>query len=290
MITCCGDDSRDDFLQEFLVYFDADIVDSIYEHGEMKNVVLINSNTVFTSTDDTVIIYTDLIPLGYVLEFPKNYFNSHSVIFGTPCDKLLMFNQFPYRKRNLIIELARMLKDAKTIDSEVVLVKTHRRFSATDILTFDDTLNIALTDYAKIADRTSLYSFGDDKTSLFWIKASLKKNLCHQYIAALDECMSKFNAEFDVKFAASLGLRLKANESILNTEFDIEPFVLKESEKLYVYFLNDIMLWDNKFDDFLKDLKTHFAGDYKSIELQKYLREEINERLMVVLNSINVGG
>ncbi|MDR0920340.1 MAG: hypothetical protein LBM93_14035 [Oscillospiraceae bacterium] len=288
IITCCGDESRDDFLQEFLMYSDGSIVETIFENGEAKNVVFINSNTRFESNKDTVVIPTELIPLGYVLEFPSDYFNGHSVLFGVCCDKLLMFNQFPYRKRHLIIELARMLKDVKTIDSEVVLMRTKRRFAATDIMTFEDTIDIALKDYAKIADRVSLYSTGEDKTNLFWIKASLQRNMKHRYIAAIDECMKKFNSEFDVKYAAGLGLRLVTNESILSKEPIIEEYILQETKRLYLYFLKDIMLWDNKAYEFLEDMTEHFKGIYKNNELKNYIHDKINERLLAILHQVSV--
>jgi hypothetical protein len=288
IITCCGDESREDFLQEFLNYVDEDIVDSIYERGEQKSVVFVNSNAQFEPMDNIVIIHTDLIPLGFMLEFPDNYFNPNSIIFNEPCNKLLMFNQFPYRKRNLVIELARMLKEVKTIDSEVVLVRTKRRFAATDIISFEDTLNIALTDYAKIADRVSQYTTGDDKTDLFWIKATLQRNMQHQYLNALDECMARFNSEFNVKYSAGIGLRLKAKETLLPAETDVENYVLEEAKSLYLYFLNDVVLWDNGVESFLEDFKAYFGGELKNDEVKEYLREQINERLLVILRSIDI--
>jgi hypothetical protein len=110
----------------------------------------------------------------------------------------------------------------------------------------------------------------------------------HQYLNALDECMAKFNSEFNVRYSAGIGLRLKAIETLLPADTDIKDYILNEAKNLYLYFLNEVMLWDNGVEVFLKDFEEYFDGKFKNDEVKDYLQKQINERLLVILHSIDI--
>lgn len=288
IITCCGDEARAIFQEEFLEDVHESITDKLYSSGELKSVVFTSTELELPQNDTVLIIQSDKVPTGIILEFPRDVFNSHSVVFGSPCDKLLMFNRFPYRKRSLVVKLAEMTTQTAVIDSEVVLMKVDRRFAATDILSFDDTLEIAIADYGKIANRVYQYQRGDDKTKLFCVKANMLCNFRHRYLASIDEALSRFHTEFEFKYASLIGLPLKKQESILADEAeDITELINLRIKDMYTYFLKDINFDKKASEAFLNGIIRHYNNEkYTSDGLRDYLRDELSSKINSFLTRI----
>lgn len=257
--------------------------EDVYVVSEKK---LLNQNVYFSSK----------LPLATTLFFPKEG-SSLDISFNSN-DKLVVFDEFPYRTQEEIEILRNFLNKNNVVYCEIVLVQNNRTFLESDITTEQMALNEAMDIYNKEKLCVKPYVIGKNFDFLFWEcnydilsnSMMLKKRIANVY--------ERISVEFDIDYELEYLMELElycSNRKVLDSFFAFEQCknsknVLKRYvqnstsyfwgsmdniyvqfvKNLYYKYMEEIAIWNiNKdFSLLYKDVNEKFAeyvGDSKSI-------------------------
>lgn len=255
-IVIIGDKSRYQFLRHLV---------SSTQNDLQTEYLLKNSITVLNSSkgNEENVFYSHCIPLGVSLYFPSDDEINFDLISYSHLDKILIFDEFPYRTASEVESLEKNFYQA--LECQVVIVVNKRVGISTDLDSEENEAKKAQQIYEENNISTCIYDFGKIPDFLFYkynrneqTSTQLRQTLDH----VRDSVLNDFKDLFDIYLSKSM------EDSIITISLSkfFEYRIDDEDELRH----NALMCFINHaFDEYLGSRKTPFVKFYESLYRQQ---------------------
>lgn len=198
--------------------------------------------------------YSTRIPLGTEIVFPSEFTAS-----AFPCemnDKILLFDEFPYRTESEIAQYKQYIENNRTLDCSIIIVDNHVETLETDITDMKQAISDAVQKYQSEGFFVSVYDIGKDKTDFLFRKLETLKidNETEYALKVISNGRSKLKITFDISYKRALML-----------EADIYA-----GNPNFIYILGSLMKYDKRmreqyaFGVLERTVCDYFWGDSKN--------------------------
>ena len=166
-----GDKSRYQFLRKII---DDENMNLQTEVLSEKNIEIM-SETInnIDNPKERVFYFSKKLPLHTTLFFPSEI--NMSSEYGAN-DKILFFDEFPYRTAIGMENIKNIFKKNPEIDFEIILIKNNRKNFQSDLSNEEEAIEIAVKEYYLEKFRVKVVNFEDNYDFLFWNFEGFIKN------------------------------------------------------------------------------------------------------------------
>lgn len=276
-----GDKSRYQFLRKIIDDENMNLQTEVLSEKDLE-IVSEKVNNV-DNLNEKVIYLSKKLPLYTTLFFPSEI-NMSSKYEAN--DKILFFDEFPYRTAIGMENIKNIFKKNPEIDFEIILIKNNRKNFQSDLSNEEEAIEIAVKEYYLEKFRVKVVNFEDNYDFLFWnfegfIKNSnifinnlkeLKNNIeiffeieyemeCIQIDEKLSEQLLdsfvKYKESFVNKNDIMYSLKKNVSDYFFKSDYNYKQF-FRFSEELYLKYIDNICIWNKEKD--LKKLKSEFEN------------------------------
>ena len=276
-----GDKSRYQFLRE--------LIDNSIKNINLKTEILSEKDIEIKSeykninqTEEKKILVSKKIPLNTVLFFPSEVSTNNKFEAN---DKILFFDEFPYRTATGIENIKNILKKNPNVNFEIILIKNNRKSLQSDLSNEKEAFEKAFKEYNFEKFKIKKVTLENNYRFLFWDFKEVIQNT-NIFMNDLKEIKKSINILFDVEYDFEyIQIDEKLSEQLLDSFVKYKDIrndstyslrnithLLKEnvldyffqndynykhffqfSENLYLKYIEKICIWDKERE--LKKLK-----------------------------------
>lgn len=251
-----GDKSRYQFLRQLV---------SSTQNNLQTEYLLKNSITVSNNSKGNVenVFYSHCIPLGVSLYFPSDDEINFDLISYSHLDKILIFDEFPYRTASEVESLEKNFYQA--FECQVVIVINKRVGISTDLDSEENEAKKAQQLYEENNIPACIYDF-DKKTDFLFYKYNQNEQISTHLRQTLDHVRDSVLNDFKDLFDIYLSKSMEDPISTISFSKFFEYRIDDEDELRH----NALLCFINHaFDEYLGSRKTMFVKFYESLYSQQ---------------------
>ena len=190
-----GDKSRYQFLRE--------LIDNSIKNINLKTEILSEKDIEIKSeykninqTEEKKILVSKKIPLNTVLFFPSEVSTNNKFESN---DKILFFDEFPYRTATGIENIKNILKKNPNVNFEIILIKNNRKSLQSDLSNEKEAFEKAFKEYNFEKFKIKKVTLENNYRFLFWDFKEVIQNT-NIFMNDLKEIKKSINILFDVEY------------------------------------------------------------------------------------------
>lgn len=242
-----GDKSKYLFAKEYID--NSEKFNYTFEVMEKYNIcILYDDKNHIETNENTITIYSKLFPKYKKIKIFKSDVELKKI------EKILVFNSFPYIKKDLLEDIEFNLKNYNINQVNSVLYKEDRKFGKGDLSNEEDIIQKAIDVYKEKSIKTIVYKENKKNDDLFYINPNFINIFKLDYINKYSEVKEMFDLRYSIVYDS----KIKRYFSNMFGILDIDGFETFNNIFSYNSIKNSNDIWNT----------------FKNIFQKKYMRQE----------------
>ena len=223
-----GDKSRYQFLRKIIDDENMNLKTEILSKKDIEIVSEKIDN--IDNLNEKVVYLSKKLPLYTTLFFPSEINTSSKYETN---DKILFFDEFPYRTAIGMENIKNILEKNPEIDFEIILIKNNRKNLQSDLSNEEEAIRTAIKEYYLEKFRVRVVNFEDNYNFLFWDFEGFIKNL-NIFMKDLKELKNNIEIFFEIEYEMEcIQIDEKLSEQLLDSFVKYKESFINKNDIMY---------------------------------------------------------